>query len=339
VGLAPLFIERLPLLGPLQIRRLAFLGFPVSDYLDLMAEPAWEEACAKRLAEHLIELAPRIDWMEIGDIPDGSPRHLFLHVACLQAGLPGEHLSLDHCPRAHLQEYWDATLAALPGEHRRGLAKRLRQMREKFKVEFEVTSNAASVRGDVEEFLSMHRRRMIETGRHTEYADPKAAAFQVEVAQHFFARGWLFLAFLRLDGRRVACACSYVNNGVLGYYLGGAADVGEARRFSPGIVLHCLCMEEAIRRGIRVYDFLRGTEPYKFEFGAVGVPNWTVRVRGRRMRLMAVRQRVVRKLSQESYLWHCERKQRGSAIAASFSYAKNRGGELFRKGFKKVFRH
>jgi len=49
-------------------------------------------------------------------------------------------------------------------------------------------------------------------------------------------------------------------------------DLGAAAKFAPGIVLHSLCMEEVIPRGVRVYDFLRGIEPYKYECGAVDVP-------------------------------------------------------------------
>ena len=35
-------------------------------------------------------------------------------------------------------------------------------------------------------------------------------------------------------------------------------------------------MQWAIDRGKTVYDFMRGREHYKYEFGATDVPNWTV---------------------------------------------------------------
>ena len=58
--------------------------------------------------------------------------------------------------------------------------------------------------------------------------------------------------------------------------MGGARDMGEAWNHSPGIVFESYCIQEALGRGARVYDFLRGTEPYKYRFGAVDVPNWRI---------------------------------------------------------------
>jgi hypothetical protein len=34
-------------------------------------------------------------------------------------------------------------------------------------------------------------------------------------------------------------------------------------------------MQWAIARGLARYDFMRGAEPYKYDFDAVDVPNWT----------------------------------------------------------------
>jgi Acetyltransferase (GNAT) domain len=39
-------------------------------------------------------------------------------------------------------------------------------------------------------------------------------------------------------------------------------------RLVPGVVLIARTIEDAIARGARRYDFLRGEEPYKYGFGA-----------------------------------------------------------------------
>jgi CelD/BcsL family acetyltransferase involved in cellulose biosynthesis len=36
---------------------------------------------------------------------------------------------------------------------------------------------------------------------------------------------------------------------------------------SPGIVAIAMCIEDAIKRGIRRFEFLRGNEAYKYRFG------------------------------------------------------------------------
>ena len=54
-------------------------------------------------------------------------------------------------------------------------------------------------------------------------------------------------------------------------YLSGFDE--RFARWSPGRVLDAMCIRQAIEQGLADYDFLRGDEPYKFQFGAVGRHN------------------------------------------------------------------
>jgi hypothetical protein len=53
-------------------------------------------------------------------------------------------------------------------------------------------------------------------------------------------------------------------------------ETDDSARYSPGRVLHGFSIEHAIGMGAKIYDFMRGTEPYKLEFEAKGVPNVTL---------------------------------------------------------------
>src|SRR5262249_22975696 len=97
-----------------------------------------------------------------------------------------------------------------------------------------------------------------------------------EIAQAFARRGWLLLAFLRVDGARMVSYCGFQKGDQVFIYLTGMRELGAARKFAPGIVLHALCMERLLPQGLRRYEFLRGVEDYKYECGAVDVPNWTL---------------------------------------------------------------
>jgi CelD/BcsL family acetyltransferase involved in cellulose biosynthesis len=46
----------------------------------------------------------------------------------------------------------------------------------------------------------------------------------------------------------------------------------DARELSPGVVLTGRYMRHAIETGKRRFDFLRGDEPYKYEWGATDEP-------------------------------------------------------------------
>ena len=51
------------------------------------------------------------------------------------------------------------------------------------------------------------------------------------------------------------------------------------RELAPGMILMAECIRLAAEEGCTTFDFLRGTEPYKYRFGAVDVPLIRLEVR------------------------------------------------------------
>ena len=85
------------------------------------------------------------------------------------------------------------------------------------------------------------------------------------------------LAFLEVDGRRIAAAIFFETAGALLYYNAGVDP--EARELSPGVVLLERLVRRAIDDGKCRVDMLRGDEPYKYEWGAVDEPIQRILVR------------------------------------------------------------
>jgi CelD/BcsL family acetyltransferase involved in cellulose biosynthesis len=75
----------------------------------------------------------------------------------------------------------------------------------------------------------------------------------------------LDLVTLRLSGRIVAVAHVLVHRSTA-LYLTGIDP--ELERLSLGSLLVAKTMQRAVLRGHTCYDFLRGSEPYKYQFGA-----------------------------------------------------------------------
>jgi len=105
--------------------------------------------------------------------------------------------------------------------------------------------------------------------------------FLREAAHGLAARGQLVLAFLRLDGGRVAGICGFRHRDEFHSYAAGLGDAGEAARYSPGMAVHLMLMRALFEDGVRVYDHLRGTEPYKAHLGGIPVPTWRAAAFGR----------------------------------------------------------
>lgn len=121
------------------------------------------------------------------------------------------------------------------------------------------------------EFVRLHR-----------LAAGEKAGFMTAEMEGFFARllaqpGWQ-IDLLRLTGtdRAVACLFAFVDED--GYFLYNSSfdpDLGDS---SPGNVLLGEAIEASIHAGLARFDFLKGTEEYKFRLGATPRPLYRVRV-------------------------------------------------------------
>ena len=91
--------------------------------------------------------------------------------------------------------------------------------------------------------------------------------------------GALRLTFLTVGGRRIAAGVHFETADGYLYYNAGVDP--DARDLSPGVVMVHRYVELAIATGRRRMDFLRGDEPYKYEWGAVDEPIQRLLVRRR----------------------------------------------------------
>lgn len=97
--------------------------------------------------------------------------------------------------------------------------------------------------------------------------DETMATFFREVAEGFLAAGGLRLAFLSTQGIDVASVFQFRTDGALLLYNSGYDPAH--RGANPGLVLIARSIGQAVDEGCAEYDFLRGTERYKYDLGGV----------------------------------------------------------------------
>jgi CelD/BcsL family acetyltransferase involved in cellulose biosynthesis len=288
IAVAPFVIEKTRSFALVSLRRLVLLGRGESDYLDLLILPGCAERVCRAIARHVQASAP-CDVVAFVDVPDASPILTLLMKDLAALGWQASSEVREQCPRTQLLESWPATLASFEDGHRKRVAYLDRKLRKNFKVEVRRVEQGTDPAPALAEFIAMHRRRWASVGESGAFPNRRAEQFHEEVARRFQQRGWLVLAFLMLNDRAAAVIYAFKTDGRLQFYLSGTGDYEEARRFAPGILLHSYCMAAMIDEGVRIYDFLRGTERYKYELGAKNVPNWSVLLLRRRA-LVGLRQ-------------------------------------------------
>ena len=275
VAVAPLWLETSRLLGLAPVRRLRWIGCGDSDYLHLLVARGREEECVERVAAVLARDAGLFDVAVLEDTSDRSRTDLLLGDALSRHGWTVSRVAAQPCPETALLRSWEETIAAFRIHHRREIRRRLRNIERAHRIELEVVSRPEEVDSAIRELMEMHQQRWERDGYWGAFSDPGVMPFHRDVAARLGARGWLFLAFLRVDGHRRAGNYGFsFGDAVLTFQTAVRHDP-ELTPLSPGRVLHALTMQWAIANGRTRYDFMRGAEPYKYDFDAVDVPNWT----------------------------------------------------------------
>jgi CelD/BcsL family acetyltransferase involved in cellulose biosynthesis len=130
---------------------------------------------------------------------------------------------------------------------------------------------SADPSGDLDAFVELHQKRWGAEGLFPPTAGGVASRrFFAGLFESCAAAGVLDLCFLTIGGRRIAAGVTF-DDGKSTYYYNAGVDP-DARELSPGVVMVACYIQRAIELGRTRLDFLRGNEPYKYEWGAVDEP-------------------------------------------------------------------
>lgn len=200
--------------------------------------------------------------LDLHSIGEDSPTLTMLPELARQRGYAVAVEQEDVAPRLLLADTWDEYLAGLTKKDRHELRRKLRRLEGHSNWRWYCVSDpdAAAARMDV--FLDLMRR-----------SDPAKAEFLTPERENFFrklvvataAADVLRLFFMEMDGQPVASSLCLDYDGVRMLYNSGHDP--EYRYYSVGLLLHSLCLRDALERGCRRFDFLRGNEPYKYRLG------------------------------------------------------------------------
>ena len=235
-------------------------GADVSDYLDVLAEAGREDEVWGALLASRADGAPAWD---LHAVPAASPTVVRLPALAAQHGVDVTITLEERCPVLALPETWEAYLAALSGKQRHELGRKIRRLeREVPEARAIGLASRPEVESRFDDFLVLHRRSRVGKAR---FMDDRMEAFFRRVATALADADGLRLWLLDNPGGPLAAFLCLEWNGTVGLYNSGFDP--ERSALSPGVVLLAHVIRDAIARGKHRFDFLRGEERYKYDFG------------------------------------------------------------------------
>jgi CelD/BcsL family acetyltransferase involved in cellulose biosynthesis len=232
-------------------RTVAFCGGGVSDYCDVIAGPDEEEAVAALLG-HLAARRERWDLADFEPVPAGSP---LLRMA--PDGFEAHTEPRDVCPGLDLPDRVEDLREVVSTRQLANLRKYRRKAEALGELRL-LTVDDRPWEGLLDVAIHLHGARWNDL-------DGALRAFHREVAAGFHVRGALGLYALCLDSRPLAALYGFREKETFYCYMQGFDP--EWAKLSPGAMVVGAVIEDAIRRGARRIDFLRGREAYKYAWG------------------------------------------------------------------------
>ena len=268
-GIAPLFLadydgqRALMLVGSIEI----------SDYLDLIVREADLPRFVSGLFDFLLssfhDRWSAIDWY---NLPDDSPTLAALKAEAERRGWSHQEEIYRPTPRIPLSGSFDEYLSRIDKKQRHEIRRKMRRAAESDKnVRFTIVNGTEDINAEINAFFDL----MAHDPNKAEFLHPAMREQMTVTLQNAHAHGYLWLAFLEIDGVKTAASLNFdYKNKLWGYNSGVSREYME---LSPGWVLLAYTIQWCCENGRHEFDFMRGDEEYKYRFG--GVNKYVMRVR------------------------------------------------------------
>jgi len=269
VGIAPFFIAEhdgqraLMLVGSIEI----------SDYLDLIVR---EQDLTRFLSGLLDFLASSslnpwsvLDWY---NLPDSSPTLAALKAEAEKRGWTHQQEIYHPTPRIPLNGSFEDYLARIDKKQRHEIRRKMRRAAESDKnVRFYIVNGTEDIDSEINAFFDL----MVQDSSKQQFLHPAMREQMTVTIQNAHQYGYLWLAFLEIDGAKTAASLNFDYKNKLWGYNSGVSR--EHMELSPGWVLLANTIQWCCDNGRYEFDFMRGDEEYKYRFG--GVNKYVMRVK------------------------------------------------------------
>jgi len=263
-GIAPLLIKD---------RTASIIGSAdVCDYVDFIVALGKESDFFSALLDDL--KGRNVNLLDLGALRPDSAATMFLIDIAGKSGYEVTCEEEDISLERDLPPTWDEYLQLLNSKQRHEVRRKLRRLAEAGSINYRFVDKAESVPDFMDVFLKMFVESREDKA---EFLTGHMEAFFKSMVEVMAEAGLLRAGILDLDDKPVAAIIAFDYNDVV--YLYNSAYDPNYSSLSVGVLSKALYIKDSIERGKKRFDFLKGTERYKYHLGGTEVHLSRCRIR------------------------------------------------------------
>lgn len=258
IGIAPFYILHHKLWNVFPVRSLLFLGTKegsvISEYMDIISKIGEEKSVINAIFNYIDE-EDICDAICLHKINSSSKSiNLFKKISDDMKFL---YIIRDmfKIPYVVLPCSFDDFLKSLSSSMRYKIRRNRRRLEKNYKGHIHRIDTISELETHFTELVRLHQKRWESRGLNGAFSEEKFLIFHKMIMKYLFENGYLQLRFLQINNENVACLYNIKYNNKIFFYQSGI-DTSFDYSLSPGLLLHSYCIEDAIKEGIKEYDFL-----------------------------------------------------------------------------------
>jgi len=271
IAAAPLMIENRRIGNLVTLRKLKFIAYEISDYMDFIAIRNKKESF-DLIFKSVIDNSHLWDAAELFYIPENSPNLTFWKdsISTLRTfkkifSKQDVAVSIDMYRNAN---NYSELEKVIPSKERIGRVlrkKRSKLLRDKQDVVLNRENISSRIEEDFTHFVDFHKDRWRAKSNGSQFENPAVQKYYLNVAKKLSERGWFELASIKSKDDYIAMVYGYIYKGRYYHYISVLNP--DYSRYSPSQLLVRFLLESFYAEGnIKVFDFLRGGELDKYDW-------------------------------------------------------------------------
>jgi CelD/BcsL family acetyltransferase involved in cellulose biosynthesis len=265
IGIAPFYLQKQTLFGTHKRNIIRFCSsletYP--DHLDILATKEYEHLFSEAILEYLIQNDKDWDLIKLDGVDENSIFKKYLTSTPTEGkGLIMTTACDSKCPYLVIDRSFEDYLRSFSPKKRQTLLRKRRILLEREKAILKTVRCDEDPEKYIRELFALHGERARQKGIRTTFSGENIYTFHKKVIHSLLKDSKVVLAFLYKGVSPLVSYYCIKHNKKVYYYQAGLSYEGEKR--SAGTVLFSLLLEDAFEERDKEFDFLRGSEEYKY---------------------------------------------------------------------------